>query len=526
MKKLMIVLVSFMFLFPILGIADNKEAKYKLTDQEQIDIEQYRNKPITVGYTPGYTRILAEHVKEIMQTELDLDVELVEFSELKLLFNAVESGEVDIASGLKEATNHEDLYYSKSIYRDYRILVTTVESSVRSLENLSDKTVGFLTEDNNFQLTEQELKLNNINYKFYDSMEEVKQALYSNEIQGFIGNSSLRDYVMTDPKLISRVALQDNPTSFRIATGKEEFHSFVDICGNVIGDLSDTVHGEAIEKKITKYETELIDNYIREYYSDMSSMPEEIKINTLRTSFPNSYIDEDGKYVGNYIDMLDFFSEQTGIEYIIANQAENIQSYNEMLERLDINEVQLVLSPLEYSSYSNIINLDLLGIDDPIVSIQNREFDDGSFRSLDDVVLGVTEDLAFLGEENLKNEIITYSTNSKALTGFQNNEFDLFITHKSALDYFQRIQGQTGLIQNNYIVKDYQYTVLANNENEEFNKMFQDISRLFITFRVGGTNQNTDIISSNFINYILEQKENSQNTKIIFLCPELFIENS
>lgn len=517
MKKLIIILLSGILLFPILGVADNKEAKYKLTEQEQETLKQYQGETITVGYLPGYTKVLAEHVMELMQSELDLDVELVEYDELNLLYKAVESGEVDIASGLKEGLNYEDLYYSKSIHRDFRILVTTIDSSIQSIENLAYSTVGFLTNDNNYTLTENELVKNHIEYIFYDSMDEAKQALYSGEIQGFISNSSMKDYVMTDPNLISRVALQDNPTALRMATGQEEYESLIDICGNVIGDLTDTVRGEALDKKIIAYESELIDDYISENYSNLSNFPDEITINTLRTSFPYSYIDEDGKYTGSYIDMMDFFAEKTGIEYTIANQEESVQSYNEMLERVNSNEVQFVLSPLEHTGYTNVDNLDSLDTDDPIVSIQDKEFSEGSYRSIDDVSLGMTEDLSVIGGEYLKNKISTYKTNAQAFKAFKNDEFDLLITHKSVLDYFQRIMGETDLIQNNYIVKDYQYSVLANKDNAELNDMLEDISRLYVSFRVGSTDHNSDIVASNFINYILEQQAGNHHTKILLI---------
>lgn len=504
MKKILLFLAINLLFLPLFTVAGKKDAEYVLTEEDKSVLEQFDGKTITMGYLPGYSKVLAEHVMNILESELKVDIEGVEYQELNELYNAAESGEVDIASGLKKGDLITNLHYSKSIYRDYRLIVTLFESDVRSIEDLENQKVGFLKNDKNYRLTKEALATNNIEYQFYNTIDEVKQALYNNEIQGYICSSYMRDRFLTDPKLISRIALQDNPAALRFATGKEEFNDLIDIFGNVTGDLSNDMRDRAFLKKIEAYEDEALQSYISTQYPDIETMNQEIHVNTLRNNYPFSY-KKDGEYEGLYIKLLDYFTKATGIEYKIMNQDEAVLADVDTLERLNTNEVQFVLGTLYYYSYENIIKLDNVGNMDYLISVSSTMNSDLHYSDIDDIKIGITEDLAeIVKDSTVTHQLVKYDATADAIKGMENHEFDILLTKQSVLDYYQRIEMNGTLIQNNYIKRQYPYEILANGNNVKLNQLFQDVARYYKTVHIGDNTTNTDIIASNFINDYLK----------------------
>lgn len=115
MKKILLFLAINLLFLPLFTVAGKKDAEYVLTEEDKSVLEQFDGKTITMGYLPGYSKVLAEHVMNILESELKVDIEGVEYQELNELYNAADSGEVDIASGLKKGDLITNLHYSKSI---------------------------------------------------------------------------------------------------------------------------------------------------------------------------------------------------------------------------------------------------------------------------------------------------------------------------------------------------------------------------------------------------------------------------
>lgn len=506
MKKILIILLSLILIVPIFGIAETHIAKYQLTDEEQESIDSLKGKAITIGYISGYSEVLAEHIIQMMVTEFGLIVSGVEYDGINELYEAVSTGEVDIASGVKTNEELTNLYYSESIYRDYRIIITTNESTIDELAEMAYLKVGFLSNKINYNLSKDTIEAYNIEPVFYDSYEEVSNALNDGRVVAFVGSSSDRELVINDPNLITRTAIKDNPSGLKLATSNPDYSQLIEISAKVIGDLSDKVRGEALEKKISKYEKELVHDYVEEHYSAVE-LPSTLKVESLKDNYPYSYINEDGKFVGIYIDFLDFFTEVLGIDYEMVNE-DTETTYEEILNNLDTNQVQLVLGTIINSDYHNVEQLESIKISDPLISLQNEDLDLRDFSSVDGLDVGVAEGIESFAKDRFKGELFTYDSNADAIEGLLNNEYDILLTKKSVLDYYQRIERNGSLIQSDYIYKEYPYMILGNKENQELNYLIEDMERIFSTLEVGDSDVNLNIQNTLFLNGYLNTAKN------------------
>lgn len=441
-----------------------------------------------------------------MQSELGLNVEGKEYTDFIYLNEAIEAGEIDIATGLIEENANSKLYYSKSIYKDYEIVVTTVDSPIHTEQELIGTTVGFLSSDKNYAISHEQ---SNMNFIYYDTLKEVKQALLNNEIQAFVGNSYLKDAVVRNSQLISRIALHDNPSAYRVATGDQELEELVDLIGTIINNSTDMNYQDKLVNSILEYETTFIGNYINEKYPNLNELPSEIKVNTLSDSFPNSYTNKTGKYEGKYIDVLDYFSEKTGINYTLNENA--LLKYSEILHQLNNNNIQLVIGAKPANGYSNIQEIPLLNSDDYVITIQNNEFDNSKFNNLDDLRIGISAELENYAKSSGFEQVMVYNTTLQAISGLENNEFDVLITYKSVLEYYQKIKENSSLIQSNFILKEHPTTIMVNRNNEEVNNLLQDVLRIYTTMTIGEIRSNDEVASTNQINEYLKVKERQNN---------------
>lgn len=457
--------------------------------------KQLLNQQITIGYTPGYNQVLTECLVEQLQDELHLNVKGIEYSDSSYLKEAVNNGDVDIASGLIEETIESNLYYSKSIFREYKIVVTTLEQQISKVDEISNMKVGFLSIDENYAMSLEMKEENNLEFIFFDTFEEVEQALLNNEIGAFICSDYLKDFVINNPSLISRITLNDVPSAYRFATAKEDMYPIIDNASNIIN--------ETLYERIYQYEDDIVSSYLNTNYPLINSLPQQIAVNLLSDSFPYSYVNEDGKYVGSYIDMLDFFSEKTGIDYSIVGSEP--RKYSEILVLLNNNTLQIAIGYQSLLDKENVIELSALYTNDYLITIQSKKESDMSV--IDDIRIGIPEELEDFTKKNGFHNVKVYNTTLQSIIGLKNNEIDTLVTYKSVLDYYQQVQGESSLNQNNFILMEHPKSILANKNNEEFNQLFQDLLRIYYILGVGDEDSDSDIISTNYFNSYLELEE-------------------
>lgn len=469
---------------------------------EDQSTNQYRDQQITVGYTPGYNKVVAEYLIELLEVELDLDVLGVEYSDIIYLKEAVGNGEVDIASGLVEDNIESSLYYSKSIFREYKIVVTTLEHQIYKIDELVNMKVGFLSSDRDYAESFNSAEDKNLEIVYFDTLDEVEQALSNNEVDAFICSDYYKDFIVDNPSFISRITLNDIPSAYRFATSQSDMHQLIDLINNMMNTR--------LYDKIFQYEDDYTKEYLMQHYPYMDELPQQITVNTLANSFPNSYVDEDGHYVGYYVDMLEFFTESTGITYSL--QGNEFKSYSEILESLNEDSVQIAIGFQSLLEKENVMELSTLYFDDYLITIQNKNKENNA--TLDDLRIGVSEELEEYAFKNGFHDIKVYNTTMQAIAGLKKDEIDVLITYKSVLDYYQQIKGESSLNQSNFILMEYPKTIMVNKNNEKFNKLFQDVLRIYITLGVGDPETDNDIVSTNYFNSYLELKDKQTNYAI------------
>lgn len=504
MKKLFFILLIFFIALPILGVANTKVAKYKITDEEQLVVDKFKDETITLGYTTGYSEVITEHVLQIMKSDLMLDIESVEYPNYHSLYTAVNTGEIDIASTISEKKSDEGLYFSKSFFRDYRIIVTTIDSSITDISDLAYLKVGFLADDVNYELTESTIEKFSMEPVFYQTFQEASEALSTGEIKAYIGSSMERDSVAMDPKLIAKTSLLDNPAGIKFATKNEDMQPLIETIANVVGDLSDKVRGEALQKKLDKYEDELIKGYLHSQYANFEDYDKVMNVGTAKKSYPYAYLEKEDNLKGKYIDFLNYFEEKTGIEYTIANQDNTNLTYGSIVEQLNSNDIQLILGAFNYDDFSNIQSLPALESVDYLISVQSDNFKGHEFSSIDNMKVGLTRDnIDFATKESYEN-VELYDTSSELIDGLLNDEVDILLTKQSVYDYYQRVEFFNKLHQNSTVYKEYPFEILVNKQNQDLNSMIEEMYSIYTTFIVGESTYSPKVITSEFINSYLE----------------------
>lgn len=502
LRKLLIFLLIGFVILPVFGVANTKIAKYRISEEEQAIIDKFKDKEIVVGYITGYGEVLTEHVLQMMESDLELTVKSVEYPDYHSLYTAVQSGDVDIASAIPRK-NDDSIYYSNSFFRDYRIIVTPTDSSIADISDLAYLPVGFIEDDVNYKLTASTIEKLDIIPVMYHSSQEVSQALINGEIKAYIGSSMEKNFVIENPDIIAKTALLDNPTGLKFATNNEEIQPLIETMANVVGDLSDKVRGEALQKKLDSYEDELIQNYLQTYYPGITE-DIFIEVGAVKKSYPFSYVDQDGNYAGNYIEFLNYLKEKIDLEYTIANQDNAELTYDDLIEQLNNNEIHMMLGSFEYDEFPNITSIPILKSDDYLISIQSDDFKGHEFSSLDNMKIGLTADNVNFATSESYDNIQIYEGSSEVIDGLLNNEFDILLTKQSVYDYYQRIEYYNNLHQNNSIYKEFPFEVLVNSQNKELNSLIEDMYSIYTTFTVGELVDNPTLTTSEFINSYLE----------------------
>lgn len=218
---------------------------------------------------------------------------------------------------------------------------------------------------------------------------------------------------------------------------------------------------------------------------------------------------------GVYIDFLEFFADKMGIHYDIINTPDEPLAYQEILTNLNTNKVQVVLGTIMHQDYPNIVPIDSISIIDPFISLQTEDLDVREYSSIDGLTVGVTEGIQAYAQNRFNGKLVSYDSNAEAIEGLMNNEFDLLLTKKSVLDYYQRIKRNGLLVQSDYIYKEYPYSVLVNKENAAFNEVFDDMARIYSILEVGDTEVNKNIQNTIFLNEYLKTSKNRDVILII-----------
>lgn|GEM_PF-1797973 len=450
------------------------------TEEELAVLEKFENQTLKFGIRRNQELGLRFAIKEFMHAELGINLEFIAYDTYDELVEAAFKGEVDIFSYLLNDGEREDLYWISTFIPNLQFVITNRHQPLMDVIKLGESHIGFINEGLVYQDFRETIGSDYFESRFFDSLDEALDALDNQEIEAFITKLERGvDELIVREDLQIEFTFQNTVFGVKFATTDGELYEALAIfeeilnssrAGLFINKLG-TLHIESVETSIKNYMVEKYDGTLVEY----RRAP--LKIGMHHANFSYSFFDKNGVPSGIYLEMMDLLKALTGIDYEIVNCKES-SNFDRLFKELMNNEIQFLLGTSEVIRSEMVTKIGKRGIQDNIISIEklrnNTELKGISELNFGVVISQEVVDL-FSGIAN----IVEFNDYETAINSLINNEIDVLMTRESVLAYYRDVVGIKDLSQTNHINRLSSHGILGNVENDDLNRLMEDILRLY-----------------------------------------------
>jgi diguanylate cyclase (GGDEF)-like protein len=369
------------------------DASLKLTVEEKQWLINNKDKIFTLGINPGLGMEYFKYKDEekgyliplitLMEKDLGININLKSESSWGEVYSALHTGKIDILFGANETVERKKtMHFTQPIYKIPYALITKKGTSIHTIGDIDEKTVGFIKDDIVIDLLPTIYK--NIRYKvkFYASQEECIAAINKNEIDALItsGGPVVFDYMYRFPELNYAFKLNNITSDLTLSTIKSNEMLF-----NILEKEIKHLEGEVLSKIINSAEVEYNLKIMNLTPSEISWLENDGKavVGITKDYLPFDYF-LDGEYKGISGQIINEISRKTGIKFI--NKYGEFDDLNTKLKngQIDIlniakteDRLKYLLYPQPYSTERDIIvgrknskdALDIFGLEGKKVAV-------------------------------------------------------------------------------------------------------------------------------------------------------------
>ncbi|MGK0466904.1 transporter substrate-binding domain-containing diguanylate cyclase [Clostridium sp.] len=369
------------------------DTSLKLTVDEKQWLIINKDKIFTLGINPGLGMEYFKYKDEekgylipliaLMEKDLGININLKTSNSWGEVFSALHTGKIDILFGANETVERKKtMYFTQPIYKIPYALITKKGDSIRTIGDIDNKAVGFITDDIVIDLLPTIYK--NIRYKakFYASPEECITAISRNKIDALItsGGPVVFDYIYRFPELNYAFKLNSITSDLTLSTTKDNEMLF-----NILEKEINHLKGNILSKIINSSEVDYNLNIMNLTPSEINWLENDGKavVGITKDYLPFDYF-LDGEYKGISGQIINEISRKTGIEFI--NKYGEFDDLNNKLKngQIDIlniakteDRLKYLLYPQPYSTERDIIvgrkdskdALDIFGLEGKKVAV-------------------------------------------------------------------------------------------------------------------------------------------------------------
>jgi diguanylate cyclase len=350
---------------------DSKSIPIELTIEEKQWLNENRDRVLVMGINPnsglehfvykGQDKGYLIQLIEIIKKDLGLNIRLDATKTWGEVYSGLKTRSIDILVGANETSDRKKyMAFTRPINKITYAIVASENSSIHTIGDIDNKTVGFMQEDIIIDLLPSVYK--NIKYKskFYPSEEEGVLAVNNGEVDAFImgGGAIVYDYIYRFPKLKYAFKINTITSDMTLSTRIED-----KVLASILDKEIKHLEKDSLPQMISKSEIEY-------NIKIMNLTPEEIEwlksdgkavVGITKDYLPFDFY-ENEEYKGISGEIINEISRKTGIKFEGVYDDFD-QLYNKLVRgEIDVlniakteDRLQYVLYPRPYSDERDVI---------------------------------------------------------------------------------------------------------------------------------------------------------------------------
>ncbi len=477
-----------------MAIEINKDTTFGLTSEEENYIKTIRNDRLVIGVTDRSAYAVDDNgleygtvmpVVNFMEYELDMEVD-IEYGNWASIYAKLLAGEIDFMYGLPFDENvANEVMLAAPISEKALLLIVNRENYKAQTRNLDGIDIGLVSDTpQSYYINPYLHSASSVNY--YDGDDDMIEAIKRNEIDAAIITGDSEDVIFNYNGLRLISIMPELRYQYTIGTCKEKYSQLIDIFNRF---LLRTEEGDAF------YEEMLAQRlwYDIEYFT----AKEKYSIERIKEAYGqiNCYIPclediplayyKDEDLIGIYPDMLNFFEEITGIEFVIKTD------YNstEALSALSNNKLQIYAGLVKnVENKSEYVFSDDIYENNLVLAIKagDEEVDE---EDIGKYYWGTTETiLPLLSTSVFNNHIIGYNTTNELYEALKNGEIKGMLVKQSMLDYSNLLSDEKYQVITDIKISAQEHLAYCR-ENSKLNELLDKLVFTYQVTHVGYENQ-------------------------------------
>ena len=469
------------------GRQEIKEPEIELFSEEELAIlKQFENETLNFGLSVGSELNYKYALQRLLWDELKIEANFIMFETYEEAKLATINKEIDILINKKEVEEGDDLLWISNPVTNTQFLISNHSHFLRDVNNLKNQKIGFLRNSITSKDFETIIGVNQFESHFFNTIDDALDALENQEITALITRRENAQYALIEREDVElEFIFQNKILTARLGTAKTDVYEGLEIFQEIMNSSRMEVFMEILEEIENYYLETLIYEYIQKKYESTIKDIDPIIVGVHDSTYPFSYLNEEGIHQGIYIEMLELFSKSTGIPFRIKNTANT--NFNQLIRQLTTNEIQLLLGLSNELPDEDVVRISGIEIQDNLISI-GKYGHDIERRALFDLNFGVVFDdkdaTEILGAAPFKK----FNNYEEAFEALYKQDVNLIIGRESVLSYYRDVLGMSLLTQTSHINRISSHSILGNEYSEEINLIMKDIKRLYNLLYFGTQN--------------------------------------